>query len=78
MVGMTEPPRRSPLYKLIENHIDGTLAEYVAANRSDASWRAMAADLAERSGEKINGETLRLWFTTQDETVVADAPAGAA
>jgi hypothetical protein len=51
------------LYLLIEDRIDGTLAEYVAANRADTSWRAMAADLEKRTGQSVNGETLRLWFT---------------
>lgn len=71
---MTEPPLRSPLYELIEARIDGTLADYVAERRDDTSWRSMAAELSERTGRRINGETLRLWFTAQDES----SPAGAA
>lgn len=56
---MSEP---SQLYRLVEERIQGTLPQYVAANRATLSWRAMASDLHERTGIRVSHQTLRLWF----------------
>jgi hypothetical protein len=65
---MSEP---SVLYQLVEARLGGTgaLAEYVAANRAEMSWRTMAADLVARTGVQINAETLRLWFADRIQVV---------
>ena len=75
--GMTQP---TPLYRLVEAGLDGgSLDEYVARNRASMSWRAMAADLTERTGEYVTYETLRSWFADRIETTVTVKPsAGAA
>jgi hypothetical protein len=53
----------SALYQLVESKLGGgTLADYVAARRATTSWRAMAADLSQRTGLTVSHETLRLWF----------------
>jgi hypothetical protein len=73
---MSQP---SVLYQLVEARLgeSGALAEYVAKHRATDSWRTMAADLSERTGQPVNHETLRLWFADRITTtvVVADAPA---
>lgn len=66
----------TPLYRLIEASIEGTLSEFVAERRridgppyrSPTSWRDIAAELSERAGFEVNHETLRLWFGTEAET----------
>ena len=58
---LRHPPTR--LYRLIEDRLEGTLADYVAASRAQAlSWRAMAEDIQERTGICVSHEILRLWF----------------
>jgi hypothetical protein len=71
------------LYRLVEKSLGEPLVDYVAARRATTSWRAMAADLSERTGEKVTYETLRGWFadrvkTTVVKTVVVTESAGAA
>lgn len=75
---MTQP---TPLYRLVEARLggEGALDEYVAANRASSSWRTMAADISERTGETVTYETLRSWFADRIETTVTVRPsAGAA
>lgn len=69
---MTEPqsPRPSRLYRLIEERLDGTLADYVAATRPTRSWRWMATDLYERTGVEVSWESLRQWFADRIEVTV--------
>jgi hypothetical protein len=55
-------PQPSRLYRLIEERLDGTLAEYVAARRPTASWKTMAAELTETTGIEVSWESLRTWF----------------
>jgi len=57
---MAQTPTR--LYRIIEDRLDGTLAEYVARNRASMSWRVMAADLEEQTGVEVSHEILRQWF----------------
>lgn len=75
---MSQP---SVLYQLVEARLggEGKLAEYVAQHKATASWRTMAVDLSERTGQSVNYETLRLWFADRVETTVTIKPmAGAA
>lgn len=81
---MSQP---SVLYQLVEARLDGTLVEYVVEHRATTSWRAMAADLSERTGVHLTHQTLMNWFADRIQTTVviadaadvpADATAGAA
>lgn len=56
---MAEPSR---LYRLIEERLDGTLAELIAARRPHTSWKDIAAEVTEMSGIEVSWESLRLWF----------------
>lgn len=77
LLSMTQP---TPLYRLVEARLGKPLSEYVAERRATTSWRAMAADLTEKTGESVTYETLRGWFADRLQTtvVVTDAPAGSA
>lgn len=76
VVVMTQP---TPLYRLVEVALGRKLDDYVAENRAAMSWRAMAADLSQRTGETVTYETLRSWFADRIETTVTVRPtAGAA
>jgi len=68
---MTQPSR---LYRLIESQLDGaSLPDFVAQRRPPSkSWREIADEIRELTGETVSEETLRLWFA--DRT---PAPAGA-
>lgn len=63
---------RSPLYRMIERRLDGSLAEFVAARRLTTSWTAMAAELVQATDCEISDETLRRWFAGRLEVVVKD------
>lgn len=66
---MTQPSR---LYRLIESQLDGTLAEFIAQRRLPTkSWREIADEIRERTGEQVHEETLRQWFADQSSTVDA-------
>lgn len=56
---MAEPSR---LYRLIEERLDGTLAELIAARRPQTSWRDIAAEVETLTGIEVSWETLRMWF----------------
>ncbi len=76
---MTQP---SALYQLVESKLDGTLADWVAANKGSVGWKPLASKLSAEVGVTVSAETLRLWFADRIQTrttvvVVAD-PAGAA
>ena len=58
---MTEHPN-SQLYRLIEDRIDGTLAEYVAARWPRKGWRKIAADIHTDTGITVSHATLITWF----------------
>jgi hypothetical protein len=81
---MSMTGNRSQLYRLIEERIDGTLADFVAQRRrvdgppfrSPTSWRDIAAQLTALTGIDANHETLRLWFGTEAE--VAEPTTGGA
>lgn len=62
---MTQPSR---LYRLIEAQLGGPLAEFVAERRRPTkSWREIADEIRELTGEQVHEETLRLWFTDRAE-----------
>lgn len=54
--------KSSRLYRLVEERLDGTLADLVAARRPTTSWRDIASDIATTTGIEVSYETLRLWF----------------
>lgn len=56
---MAEP---SPLYRLIEERLDGTLADLIAARRPHTGWRDIAAEIHTLTGVEVSWETLRTWF----------------
>lgn len=58
---------RSSLYRLIERQLGQNLADYVSARRPAQSWRAIAAALTERIGVEVSHESLRLWFSEDEE-----------
>jgi hypothetical protein len=66
---MTQPSR---LYRLIEVQLDGaSLADFVAQRRLPTkSWREIAEEIYELTGEKISEETLRLWFAESPVSAV--------
>lgn len=68
--------QRTPLYQLVEDRIEGTLADYVSRNRATKSWRSMAADLTEQAGVQVTYQTLVNWFGSRTKTTVtvADRP----
>jgi hypothetical protein len=54
----------TPLYRLLEEKLGGSLADYVARKRTAGmSWRAMASDLSATTGVEVSNEALRLWFS---------------
>lgn len=67
---MTE---RTSLYQAVEKLLgDGTqLSAFVAERRPAQSWRAIAAELNERTGVEISHEGLRGWFPEDAETAAA-------
>jgi hypothetical protein len=54
--------KQSRLYTIIEERLDGTLAELIAARRPSTSWRDIADEVTEKTGVPVSDETLRLWF----------------
>ncbi len=70
--------KQSPLYQLIEAKLEGTLADFVAARYGKQSWIAMAAELADVTGQDVSDETLRRWFADRITVEVRVAEAGAA
>jgi hypothetical protein len=61
---MGEPSR---LYKLIDERLDDSLAEFVAARRPHTAWRAIAADVHAATGILVSAEILRQWFADRLE-----------
>lgn len=77
---MSQP---SLLYQAVEAKLGptGSLDDFVAQRYAAmSSWRTIAAELTEKTGIKVNHETLRLWFAgrikRQVTTVVLSSPAG--
>lgn len=67
---------RTPLYQLIEERLDTTLASFVAERRAasirpPASWRAIAAEITERTGVPVTHTAVRLWFAENDPAQVS-------
>lgn len=51
------------LYRLIEDRLDGTLAELVQTGISDGKgWRALARDVHDKTGIEVSRMTLAEWF----------------
>ena len=59
----------SRTYQLIEERLDGTLADYIRDRRPpQATWRQLAADIQEKTGVNVSYETLRTWFGDAERT----------
>jgi len=56
---MSEPSR---LYRLIEERLDGTLAELIAARRPHTPWRLIADEIRDSTKIDVSAEILRQWF----------------
>lgn len=69
---------QSPLYRMIEARLDGTLAEFVASRRASQSWAAMANEITSTTEIEVSDETLRRWFADRITVEVRVAEAGAA
>jgi hypothetical protein len=66
----------SRLYRLIEERLDCSLAEFVDARRRPdirppASWGAIADELTVKTGIEISRVGLRKWFLNDRETAGA-------
>lgn len=71
-------PQVSRLYRLIEDRLEGTLADFVGARRPATSWAAIADELHEKTGIEVSWESLRRWFVDRIEvTVTVLDPVGA-
>jgi hypothetical protein len=62
--------RRTPLYQLIEERLDVPLADFVDERRGEsvrppASWRAVAAEITQKTGVEVTHTALRLWFAQE-------------
>lgn len=57
----------SPLYRLIDQKLDGTLAEFVAARRPETSWRDIADEITRKTSVEVSFESLRTWFADRIE-----------
>jgi len=62
---MTQP---SPLYRLIEAGLQGSLADFVAKRRPARSWRDIADEIRELTSVRVHDETVRLWFAEREQT----------
>lgn len=57
----------SRTYQLIEERLDGTLADYIRNRRPpQATWRQLAAEIHDLTGVDVSYETLRTWFSERD------------
>ena len=61
---------RSPLYQLVEARLGGSLEDLVTEARPPrvprATWAEIAAQIGEKTGIELSGETLRLWFVESE------------
>lgn len=69
---MSETPTR--LQRLIEERLDGTLADFVAQRRErGAGWRAIATDLTDKTGIEISHQGVRKWYSGADTETDVEA-----
>lgn len=63
--------KRTPtrLHRLIDKLLDRPLADLVAERRAEAvGWRAIAAEVQQKTGAEISHQALIDWFTAETET----------
>ena len=59
---------RTRLHRLIEERLDGTLADFVEKRRAaSASWRSIARDVTDATGIEISHMAVRGWFGDHGE-----------
>lgn len=69
-MSMTQP---SPLFRLVEAQLGGSLLEFIADRRLPTkTWQEIADEIKERTGEQVSREWLRKIYAEND------APAGSA
>lgn len=70
---MTQPTRsRTPLFRLIEAKLGESLEEFVAARRQPSkSWREIAEELEQLTGESVTDTSVRTWFAERDRANAA-------
>lgn len=62
------PMARTPTHELADLKLGRPLAEYVAEGRAEGkAWRVIARDLYAETGIDVTYETLRSWFSTQED-----------
>jgi hypothetical protein len=67
--------RQTPLSRLIDVQLGGTLAALVRNERSQGKdWRTISALIFERTGTRVSYESLRSWFADE----LSDTLGGAA
>lgn len=60
-------PRRSYLQLLLDERLPGGAAYWIGQQRGKGkSWRAIANEIADLTGIRVNRETLRLWFPDEN------------
>lgn len=71
---LTHVTQPSPLYRLIESKLGESLPDFVAARRLPTkSWREIADEIHDITGETVTGEGVRLWFAERANTESAAA-----
>lgn len=68
--------KQTPLRQLIEAHLDQPLETFVDDRRGEhfrppASWRAIAAEIRDRTGVYVTHYTLRTWFADEKSEAAA-------
>ncbi len=66
--------RTTRLQSLVDLKLGGSLRRVVFDARAEGkSWRAIAADLSEATGEPVTHESVRSWFVDEADAVVSSA-----
>lgn len=66
--------RLTPLARLIGHLLERDLREFVVeARNAGKGWRTIAAEITEKTGQELSGETLRAWFADELTIVLRDA-----
>lgn len=55
---------------MLEDRVDGRLADWVARRRATDSWTAIAIQLTHATGIEVSDETLRRWFASRVRVVI--------
>lgn len=61
------PDLPSPLYRLIEERLNGTLLDFVLERWPASGWRKIAEDIKQETEIEVSYNTLRSWFVDRFE-----------